>query len=417
MSKFSIFAALMLLCGGSYAANWAVIVAGSNGFYNYRHQADVCHAYHALVAGGIPAENIILFSFDDVAGSSQNPFKGQLYNQPNGQDVYAGCKIDYRGSDVTPQNFLSVLKQDAAAMKGKGTGRVLKSTSQDKVFINFADHGAPGLIAFPSSYLYAKDLTPVLNRMWANKQYNEAVFYLEACESGSMFVGFPTNQKFYAVTAANPGESSWGFYCPPDDAINGKHIGSCLGDLFSIKWMEDVDSTDTTTETLQSQYVKLSKQVTKSQVMQYGDLSFTSEPVSNFIGNQKKKSVATGARTQGSSFHSRDNKLMYLINRHSMHMNDDTQEELNQEINSRRMYDEMFAELQSTMGTPNMANDTDFECYQDMIETMEASCGRTSDYGLKYFRNLYDLCACSECDHKQAKFLLVKRCSLAVETM
>ena len=25
--------------------NWAVLIAGSDGWYNYRHQADVCHAY------------------------------------------------------------------------------------------------------------------------------------------------------------------------------------------------------------------------------------------------------------------------------------------------------------------------------------------------------------------------------------
>lgn len=25
--------------------HWAVLVAGSNGFWNYRHQADICHAY------------------------------------------------------------------------------------------------------------------------------------------------------------------------------------------------------------------------------------------------------------------------------------------------------------------------------------------------------------------------------------
>ena len=36
--------------------HWAVLVAGSNGFVNYRHQADVCHAYHLLLQQGIPAE-------------------------------------------------------------------------------------------------------------------------------------------------------------------------------------------------------------------------------------------------------------------------------------------------------------------------------------------------------------------------
>jgi glycosylphosphatidylinositol transamidase (GPIT) subunit GPI8 len=28
--------------------HWAVLVAGSKDFWNYRHQADVCHAYHLL---------------------------------------------------------------------------------------------------------------------------------------------------------------------------------------------------------------------------------------------------------------------------------------------------------------------------------------------------------------------------------
>lgn len=41
-------------------------------------------------------------------------------------------------------------------MKGIGTGRVLTSTANDKVFLNFADHGGAGLIAFPvGDYLYA----------------------------------------------------------------------------------------------------------------------------------------------------------------------------------------------------------------------------------------------------------------------
>ncbi len=36
---------------------------------------------------------------------------------------------------------LQVLKGDAAAMHGIGSGRVLNSTSEDNVFINFSDHG------------------------------------------------------------------------------------------------------------------------------------------------------------------------------------------------------------------------------------------------------------------------------------
>jgi len=42
-------------------------------------------------------------AYDDIANSPYNPFPGQIFNKPSpagtpGQDVYAGCKIDYSGS-------------------------------------------------------------------------------------------------------------------------------------------------------------------------------------------------------------------------------------------------------------------------------------------------------------------------------
>lgn len=410
MNKFAIFAALLLL-GTASAANWAVLVAGSNGFYNYRHQADICHAYQSLIANGIPASNIITFAYDDIASSSQNPFPGKVFNKPDGPDVYAGCVIDYKSSDVTPKNFLSVLKQDAAAMKGVGTGRVLKSTATDKVFINFSDHGAAGLIAFPTTYLYQKDLTPVLLGMKSANQFNELVFYLEACESGSMFNTLPTDKKIYALTASSPDESSWADYCPPQDIIQGKHIGSCLGDLFSTNWMEDTDKADTTKETLQQQFIAVQAMTTQSAVHQYGDLSFVSEQIGNFVGNKGKKAdVGETSETARSLVDSRDVMLMYLVNRHSRNMNADTQSELNKEIASRRFFDETFQSIKTLVGALPKVTDTDFECYKDMIDTFEAACGKTTDYGLKYLRVFYNICAHANVDKLAVKLFYSKKC-------
>jgi len=119
--------------------------------------------------------------------------------------VYAGCNIDYRGVDVTPANFLSVIKGDAEIMAGKGTGKVLKSNKQSKVFINFSDHGAPGLIAFPNEMLYADDFIAAMKYMHRRQMYGQMVVYIEACESGSMFDSIlPENINIYATTASNP---------------------------------------------------------------------------------------------------------------------------------------------------------------------------------------------------------------------
>ena len=68
--KYLQLSAMAALTQAAASDHWAVIVAGSNGFYNYRHQSDTCHAYQVMKKNGIPEDQIIHLSYDDVAGSS-----------------------------------------------------------------------------------------------------------------------------------------------------------------------------------------------------------------------------------------------------------------------------------------------------------------------------------------------------------
>jgi legumain len=235
----------------------------------------------------VPEDQIILFAYDDIANSRSNPFPGKVYNKPDptgpGVDVYAGCNIDYKGKDVNPTVFKNVLT-------GQGDGKVLKSTSADNVFITFFDHGAPGLIAFPSKELHKTELQNTLQTMADQNMFKRLVFYLEACESGSMFQGMDI-PGVYALSASNPTESSWGTYCSGDARVNGKNIGSCLGDLFSVNWMEDSDAQDTTQEDLDAQFQSVHSLTTKSEVMQWGDVSFTADKVSEYVGGYSPAAV------------------------------------------------------------------------------------------------------------------------------
>jgi legumain len=129
--------------------------------------------------------------------------------------------------------------------------------------------------------------------MHSKNMYNKLTFYLETCESGSMFEGM-TTPGVYALSAAGPSESSWGTYCGSDAMVNGKSIGSCLGDLFSVNWMEDSDVTDLTSETLQQQSDTVTTKTDKSKVMQWGDLSFQSDKVSEYQSGPS--SSATGGQ-------------------------------------------------------------------------------------------------------------------------
>lgn len=274
----------MLLPVVAAREHWAVIVAGSNTYSNYRHQADACHAYQIAKTKGIAEDHIIMMAYDDIANHRSNPYPGQLFNKPTaagvpGYDVYAGCNIDYKGADVTPQNFMNVLT-------GTASGKSLQSTSEDNVFIFFSDHGAPGLIAFPGSagVLHKTELQSTFQTMSDNKMFNKLTFYLETCESGSMFEDMSI-PGLYALSAANPTESSWGSYCGSEAMVNGVSINSCLGDLFSVNWMEDADAVDTTAESLDGSFQIVKTKTDRSQVMQWGDVTFTDDKMSEFIGN------------------------------------------------------------------------------------------------------------------------------------
>ena len=193
---------------------WVLLVAGSRGYYNYRHQADICHAYHIVSSHGIPDENIVVMMFDDIANAKENPIPGQIFNRPGGPDVYAGVPKDYTGVEVNWRSFLAILS--GQNMTGYGSGKTIKSGPNDHIFVYFADHGAPGVLCFPHDefdLLYAKDLIKTIKEMHSDNKYRKMVFYVEACESGSMFKGLlPKDINVYATTAANATTSSYACY-------------------------------------------------------------------------------------------------------------------------------------------------------------------------------------------------------------
>uniref|UniRef100_A0A8C9X0Z5 legumain n=1 Tax=Sander lucioperca TaxID=283035 RepID=A0A8C9X0Z5_SANLU len=249
--------------------NWVVIVAGSNGWYNYRHQADACHAYQIVHRNGIPDEQIVVMMYDDLAQSEDNPTPGIVINRPNGTDVYKGVPKDYTGDEVTPQNFLAVLKGDSSKVKG-GSGKVLKSGPNDHVFVYFTDHGAPGILAFPNDDVSTFLLpAPVI-----------MVFYIEACESGSMMTDLPADIDVYATTAANSHESSYACYYD-------EKRDTYLGDWYSVNWMEDSDVEDLKKETLTKQFKIVKRHTNTSHVQQFGNKTMGHMKVIAFQGNPK----------------------------------------------------------------------------------------------------------------------------------
>lgn len=164
--------------------------------------------------------------YDDVASSESNPHPGQLFNRPGGEDVYAGLQIvsarrgqegggcrcaerlpprllppavssaqrslhptcprpspappqDYSHAAVNVDTFLAVLAGNTSGVpppSRHSSGRVLAAGPQDKVFVYYSDHGAPGILGMPSGpFLYADQLHAVIAARSLRKGFQEMV--------------------------------------------------------------------------------------------------------------------------------------------------------------------------------------------------------------------------------------------------
>ena len=254
----------ILLLISSTSTNYkAVLVAGSKDWENYRHQADVFHAYTELVRNDISPKDIILFAYNDIAYNSLNPNPGNIINRPNGTNVFPGNEsINFSGDDVTPKNFLNTLKN--------------LSDPNLNLLIYFTDHGSVGLLCFPNEYLYVDQLKEVILSL----KYNSLFFIVEACEAGSMFQDwFPTNTHALVLAATNYDKSSYACY-------NDEFLDTYIADCFSINLLEFLDTADTYIESIGLLSKVITNQTTTSPVTIYGDTRLFHTPLYKYWGKR-----------------------------------------------------------------------------------------------------------------------------------
>ncbi|KAL1475608.1 hypothetical protein MTO96_037169 [Rhipicephalus appendiculatus] len=353
---------------------WALLAAGSFGYFNYRHQADICHAYHVLHNHGIPDERIVVMMYDDIANSSANPTPGVVINHPKGKKV-----------------------------KG-GSGKVIASGPKDHIFVNFADHGAPGVLAFPNGELHATSFVNVIKSMNKQKKFAKMTIYIEACESGSMFDDLlPDNVNVYATTAANSHESSYACYW--DDKRQ-----AYLGDVYSVNWMEDSDKEDLHKEKLIDQFKIVREETNTSHVMEFGDMSIGKLSVSEFQGEKQAKPVVL-PKVPYDAVSSRDVPIAVLRKKLARASKPDEKkllkEKLRHALSNRSFLKEKVAEIASFLAEANPEDSEslltskrrlkNFDCYEKAVRHFNDRCFNLSKnpYALEHLRVLVNMCESS----------------------
>ena len=189
-----------------HKGNWALLVAASSGWENYRHQADVLAIYQQLKAAGYTDDRIILVMEDDIAQNSSNPYPGIIRVTPTGANVYEDVEIDYRMTSLQAQDLAKILTGE----KSDRLPHVIEATENDNIFVFWSGHGVPGAMCWDEdSYAMTGDvLSPIFEEMSRRKCYRKLLMMVEACFSGGVLEQCEGVPGMLFITAANGDETS-----------------------------------------------------------------------------------------------------------------------------------------------------------------------------------------------------------------
>ena len=181
---------------------WALLVAGSKEWPNYRFQADVSAMYQILKKAGYADDHIVLIMEDDLANNAANTLEpGIVRVSDDGDNLYVPGAIDYKLSSLTPADIGDILQ----GKRSERLPQVISAGPQDNIFVFWSSHGSPGSLDFGGlenmSYTQMKDIL-------ANTPRRKMFVAIEACYSGGLGQACTGLPGVLFITAANPYETS-----------------------------------------------------------------------------------------------------------------------------------------------------------------------------------------------------------------
>lgn len=189
---------------GGHSNNWAVLVCTSRFWFNYRHIANTLSFYHIVKQQGIPDSNIILMLADDMACNPRNSFPAQVFNNQNQQINLYGedVEVDYRGYEVTVENFLRVLtdRHEPEVPVNKR----LMTDEESNILIYMSGHGGNEFLKFQDAEeINSVDIADAVEQMFQKRRYNEILFMVDTCQAGTLF------NQLYSPNVVSVGSSRY----------------------------------------------------------------------------------------------------------------------------------------------------------------------------------------------------------------
>ncbi len=199
---------------------YAVLVQGSNGYINYRHQADVLSIYQSLRRGGYPDDHIILIVDKDMANDAQNPERGVVRTSPSGPDLLGGTTagsgigaavIDYNNADLTAADVADILagrqsdRLPVVVPQGEGNNVLFYWSGHGR---NASRGGADEFVWRDASYGHGFS-AGLLGQTARQMKFRKLLVVAEPCYGECVIRAVEGIPGVLAMSGANSQEQSW----------------------------------------------------------------------------------------------------------------------------------------------------------------------------------------------------------------
>ena len=198
---------------GPHGDSYALLIQGSSGWANYRHQADVLNVYQMLRRNGWDDDHIILAISDELADNEKNKFKGKISTSTYGDNLYENAVIDYSIDSLSVSDIQDI-------MLGKSSSHlptVLNTDDKTNILMFWSGHGCLAATHKVNGFTWGgkeglfseSDFRSTLEQMHSQGRYRKMLLLLEPCYSRNMARQADEIPGILAIASANGNESSF----------------------------------------------------------------------------------------------------------------------------------------------------------------------------------------------------------------
>ncbi|KAJ6793916.1 putative GPI-anchor transamidase [Iris pallida] len=157
---------------------------------------------------------------DDMACNARNNYPAQVFNNENHQlNLYGdNVEVDYRGYEVTVENFLRVLigRHESAVPRSKR----LLSDEGSHILLYMTGHGGDEFLKFQDNEeLQSHDLADAVKQMKEKHRFKELLIMVDTCQAATLFSQL-NSPGVLAIGSSMKGENSYSHHLDSDIGVS-----------------------------------------------------------------------------------------------------------------------------------------------------------------------------------------------------